>query len=229
MDRNGYTNELSDYYLPEDTYLKEQVVKVLEFMGGVKTKKGYFFDYDVKPVVAEIIRLGYLPEKRSHQFYPTPEDLAQRLVDMVVIESGDRVLEPSAGHGNIAMLLPKDQLTCVEINPINVSILKSKGLPAIEQDFIDYNPKKKFHKIFMNPPFSERQAEYHVEKAFTLLEDGGTLCAILPAGLKNKILVERQKHEWSEVIVNAFDDTSINVVILTITRDGYSKTRFDRY
>jgi phospholipid N-methyltransferase len=196
----------------------KEVEEVLGFLGGVSSKGGgWTFSYDVSEILFKIIRTGCLPEKVSHQFYPTKAMLAERVVKLISPQAGDKILEPSAGHGAIAELLPKELTTCVEVNDLNSAILMKKGLNVITADFLKWEPKQKFNKIAMNPPFAKGEAQRHVKKASELLADNGVLVAILPASLRNKTLVDGMTHTWSEVISDAFDDTGVNVAILELT------------
>lgn len=49
-----------------------------------------------------------IPDRQSHQFYPTPESVARAASELAAIGEGDQVLEPSAGHGDLAAFLPVD-------------------------------------------------------------------------------------------------------------------------
>jgi hypothetical protein len=198
--------------------LYAEVVEILEFLGGSENDGTWSFSYDVQDVLVKIVRTGCLPEKKSHQYYPTGKALAEKLVELAEITSKDSVLEPSAGQGGLAMFLPKDRTVCIEVNKINCLILTKKGFNAINYDFLLWNPKDKFSKIVMNPPFSNGSAEAHVRKASSLLKEGGKIVAILPASLRNKTIVEGMNHQWGEVIQNGFEDTGVNVVILELQK-----------
>lgn len=123
-----------------------------------------------------------------------------------------RVLEPSAGSGNlveaIKMEWPAATVVAVEVDPINVAQLLGRewALPdywdewcdeaigwgeisIVEQNFLsldENNLEGKFSVVVMNPPFSvegDKAAwETHMRHAWSLLEDGGALMCIAPAG-----------------------------------------------
>jgi phospholipid N-methyltransferase len=228
LQRYGYL-QFSSYYADKATEQQlEQYKKVLTYIGGCEDKHGHFhFEFDAKTVIADLLRIGCLPEQKSHQFYPTKPELAERVAEQIVFDDGATVLEPSAGQGALADALPKHlKIECVEINPLHCSVLKSKGYKVKQDNFLGYFPKKEYDYIVMNPPFSNDQAEIHVQKAFSLLKQDGVILAILPATLRNTIIIEGQKHEYSEVINDAFDNTNISVVILTLTKTSYRETRF---
>lgn len=205
---------------------KIEAARVLQAIGGTPSGKysEYFqFDYDPSEVLDEIVASGCIPDQKAHQYYPTPEKLARIAVDMADIGDTDLVLEPSAGQGGIADFLPKDRTTCIEIAPLNCTVLKAKGHNVIEGDFIVWADMKpfttEFDCIVMNPPFSEGRAKLHVEYASTKVNPLGRLVAILPASMCGKdFLGSGFAHEWSPVFDNEFAGTSVAVVILKATR-----------
>lgn len=73
----------------------------------------------------------------------------------------------------------------------------------------------------MNPPYSEGRWQEHLRHAGTLIEPGGRLGAILPTCARRLAadLLPGFKLEFSEAIDNAFDGTSISVLLLKATRE----------
>lgn len=223
---NGYP-ERREYIKNSRTFdgyvVNAEALRVLETIGGVPCKGYYQFDYDPTTVLDEIVASGCIPDKQAHQFYPTPESLARIAVELADIGEADQVLEPSAGQGGLADFLPKERTTCIEIAPLNCTVLKAKGHTVIEGDFIrwaDQNPyEAKFDCVVMNPPFSEGRAKLHTEYASTKVKPGGRVVSILPASFKGKdFLGASFVHEWSPVFDNEFSGTSVSVVILKATR-----------
>jgi len=201
--------------------LSSKTQTTLEYIGGVNSKGGNWeFDYNVKPVITEICRSGMLPEQKSFQYYPTPEHIAQRVVEWADIKPGEQVLEPSAGQGAIADQIRKDALIyCMDISKLHCDVLKAKGYERVQcADFLKYSPSVQWDKCVMNPPFADKRAEMHVQHAAGLLREGGVLVAVLPASYKNKTIVEGMAHEYSEVLHNEFQGCSVNVVILKVMR-----------
>ena len=197
--------------------------RVIAYIGGVKTKNErnteYFaFDYDPREVIAEIICTGCLPDQKAHQYYPTPDNLAQIAVEMAQIEPHHECLEPSAGTGGIADHLPKTVTTCVEISPLHCKVLEAKGHNVVQADFLKWESAYKFDRIVMNPPYSEGRWQAHLEHAAGMLSDDGRLVAILPASAKNRDVLPGWTLEWSRVFDNEFAGASVSVVILAATR-----------
>lgn len=194
--------------------------RVLEAIGGVKQPGGHFlFDYEPGAVLAEIVVSGCIPDHRSHQFYPTPAGLAQRLVDLADIEGHHTVLEPSAGQGGLADLLPKDRTRCVEISDLHCKVLEAKGHHVTQADFLQWPGFALYDRIVMNPPFSENRWQAHVEHAADMLAPGGRLVSILPEGARNRAgLLPGFNKEWHGPFDNEFAGTSVSVVMLVADR-----------
>src|SRR6185437_13137955 len=147
--------------------------------------------------------------------YPTPEVVARAAVEMARIGDADTVLEPSAGTGHLASLLPKDRTTCVEIAPLHCKVLAAKGHAITQADFLQFTGAV-FDRIVMNPPYSEGRWLAHVKHAASLLADDGRLVAVLPASARGKTLLDGYAHEWGAVYENEFAGTSIAVTLLAL-------------
>lgn len=197
---------------------RQEAQRVLERIGGVSSKLGFYvFDYDPSTALGEITTTGCLPEIKSHQFYPTPERVAQDAIDAADIGEDDDCLEPSAGLGGLADLMPKDRTTCVEISALHCAVLASKGYQVHQADFLQWAPgQRSFDRIVLNPPYSEGRWLMHLEAAAGLVNrNGGRLVAVLPASAKSKELLPGWTLKWSRVYENEFAGTGIAVVILT--------------
>lgn len=196
-----------------------EACKVVESIGGVRTESKYAetfaFDYDPESVIDQIVMSGCIPDRVSHQFYPTPERLAREAVAMARVAPGHRCLEPSAGLGGIADLLTSP--VCVEISELHCAVLEARGHSVIRADFLQWAQQPRaFDRIVMNPPFSEGRWLAHVQAAARLLERSGRLVAILPSSARGKELVPGMVHEWSQVYPGEFAGTSVEVVMLAL-------------
>lgn len=202
----------------------EEAQRILASLGGVLTKDGHWqFDYPPGGVIKEIICSGYLPDQKTHQFYPTPERLARIAVELAEIGPGDTCLEPSAGIGGIADFLPAERTRCVEISDLHCKVLQAKGYDVVRENFIDWAHIEwckgtRFDRVVMNPPFSENRAQDHLEAAASLVKAGGRLVAILPASMQGKALLPGWHHAWSETFSGEFAGTGVSVSILTAER-----------
>lgn len=199
--------------------------QVLEAIGGVRQPQGHFlFDYEPGEVLSEIVVSGCIPDHRSHQFYPTPRGLAERLVALADIGDSHTVLEPSAGTGGLADLLPPERTTCVEISGLHCKVLEAKGHSVVWSDFLPWadgraSEGKTFDRVVMNPPFSEGRWHAHVDHAAALLTPGGRLVAILPSGAATREgLLPGFELNWHGPFDGAFSGTSVSVVMLVADR-----------
>jgi hypothetical protein len=203
-----------------DKAVREQAETVLISLGGVKMVKNAFswfeFDYDPTTAIQDIQMIGALPDVKSHQFYPTPAALAGMLLDDVAIQDGDTCLEPSAGMGGLADLMPKAQTTCVEVSALRCRVLEAKGHSVVEADFLQWaqDTASRYDVVVMNPPYSEGRAVAHLNAAAGLVKAGGRIGAILPAGSDRKILLPGWDCNWSEPHEGMFAGTGIRVVRL---------------
>lgn len=150
------------------------------------------------------------PAKR-YGFFPTPDDAAERIIEGASFYirplEGDRplrVLEPSAGTGNLARrCVHNDQpgedrfgrkidhvqqtvVDCVEIQPTLAAALTDEGIynRVFCQDFLSLSPDTTglYDRIIMNPPFDRERDIDHVVHAMRFLKPKGQLVAIMSAG-----------------------------------------------
>lgn len=108
----------------------------------------------------------------------TPKELVNILIDYADIQEGEKILEPSAGIGNIADELKKksNNIDVLEYMYNYNELLKMKGFNVVGNDFMNYNRKNYYDKVVMNPPFSKEQE--HIKHAYECLKDGGKIIAI---------------------------------------------------
>lgn len=145
------------------------------------------------------MRLSYLldraftEESQNEQFYPTPDDIIDSYIIEAIKDSEkvfDRVLEPSAGRGNIADMLRKHNISSTnkydvcEINPLRREILMLKNYRVVGDDFLQYTPPPfvKYDLIVMNPPFGRGEDIRHIKHAYSMLNSGGMLIALMSEG-----------------------------------------------
>jgi len=124
-------------------------------------------------------------QKVGIDFFPTPAHVAQRMAQLAHIREGMRVLEPSAGNGNLADAAKAEGgvVDVIEISDSLRNILTAKGYTVVAHDFDGFTPEQPYPAILMNPPFSNRQDAAHIMRAFGMLASGGTLVAIAGEGV----------------------------------------------
>ena len=114
-------------------------------------------------------------------FFPTPKTVITEfmLVKLTQEQLTGKVLEPSAGNGNIAELL--DDPDVIECNYSLRHILGLKGFNLVGDDFMDYQIKG-YTAIVGNPPFEKGQDIQHIMHAYSLLAEDGGLVFIMSEG-----------------------------------------------
>lgn len=200
---------------------RDEAIQVLQALGGTPykgMKSWWTFDYDPMPVIEHIVNTGCMPDQKAHQFYPTPEPLAKRVVDLAEIGPEHKCCEPSAGMGGLADHMPKDRTTCIEVSELHAEILKAKGHNVHCVDFLKTSGK--FDRIVMNPPFDQGRWRAHLEHALDMLSQDGRLVSILPSGAKGLDLPGFDT-QWIGPLSNQFPGTSVDVVILVADRQPW--------
>lgn len=116
-------------------------------------------------------------------FFPTPANIADEMIEAADIKEGMSVLEPSAGWGHIADRIRESGIEpdVVELSNNRKELLEAKGYNVIESDFMDVNGN--YDRIIMNPPFSDRRDMAHIQHAYDLLKPDGRLVAIMGEGV----------------------------------------------
>ena len=196
-----------------DKAVRRDVESVLAALGGVKDDSGaWVFDYPPGAVLSEVLQSGVIPDQVSHQYYPTPADIAEQMVVLASIQPGDTCLEPSAGTGAIARLLPQDTTTCVEVAAAHATAIRACGYTCHQADFLMWTPPNLFSRIVMNPPYSQGRWKAHLLHAMTMLAPDGRLVALLPASARNDSDLRNLGAKWT-AIPGVFPGTSIEVAI----------------
>ena len=166
---------------------------------------------------------------KKFQFYPTPKEVAEYLVELADIKEDETVLEPSAWKWHIAENISrKNSLTMIELNKDNYKDLTEnssfKDDEIINMDFMDYN-EKKFDKIIANPPFSKSQDVKHILHMYELLNEWWRIVSIASAWIKFrewKVYNELRElnPEFIELPEWSFKDswTMVNSVIVLINK-----------
>lgn len=185
-------------------------------------------------------------------FYPTPAPVAERMLAML----GEldwrklRVLEPSAGKGDLADALIDSLLTvvlpsgrqmercrremaaaihCIEPVPDLQAALRGKGYQLVAHDFLSFAPEERYNLILMNPPFAE--GDKHVLHAWEILEGGDVLSLINAETLRNPCTERRkllarliEEHGTVEYFGACFSEaertTAVDVACIHLHKEG---------
>ena len=155
--------------------------------------------------------------------FPTPQEIARRLVELADIRLGHRVLEPSEGTGSLVRAsretCPEADITAVEINPQLAAALtgmvqrcESADFLAIGEDLGD------FDRIVMNPPFGRGADIDHIKGSFALLAPGGRLVAVCANGPRQREELGEVGTTWIDLPAGAFQEqgTGVNTAIVVL-------------
>ena len=137
----------------------------------------------------------------NEDFYPTPAELADKMVAMADLKRVHFVLEPSAGKGDLVTAIENKmryagyseytdkhgsqvEIDCIEQDSNLQNLLKGAGKRLVYDDFLNFETFKRYDLILMNPPFSA--GDRHLLKALKMMENGGQVVCLLNAEtLKN--------------------------------------------
>lgn len=133
------------------------------------------------------------------QYYPTPLALAIRAWNKFRNNAFVRVLEPSAGTGELALAgqhvhafkCRHATIDCCEIDPSKHPVLRDKGLNVVGVDFLELGLGSIYSHVILNPPFLE--GAKHVLKAWDMLWDGEVVAIVNAETLRNPYTRERQR------------------------------------
>lgn len=154
-------------------------------------------------------------ERQSRDFYPTPALCADRSVALLDIRHGQRVLEPSAGSGNLvrAVLTHARQrwgddhgviVDAVDIDPGHLAGLKRAANGEVHLGNFtrmrrSLGPAEGYDWIIGNPPFGAAAA--HVRHAMYMARPGGHVAFILSSAFMHcyeRRPLREQLHLWRE-------------------------------
>jgi type I restriction-modification system DNA methylase subunit len=167
---------------------------------------------------------------KKFQFYPTPKEVAEYLVELAEIQADNSILEPSAWQWNIVDNLPYFlNLTLIELNKDNFEILHNKynlcyNIDLYNWDFLNFNWKT-FDRIIANPPFSKSQDVKHILHMYELLNEWWRIVSVASSSIQTregKLYDELRalKPEFIELPEWSFKEswTMVNSVIVVINK-----------
>jgi protein-L-isoaspartate O-methyltransferase len=159
------------------------------------------------------------------QLFPTPPALADRMVQLAEIRPEHRVLEPSAGTGNLLRAIgPEPDKVAVEIDPRLVEVLARSGFSGLhihQGNFLECNGDiGTFDRIVMNPPFTRGEDIKHIKHAAEHLRPGGVLVALCASGPRQWDELRPLATSWEDLPPWTFKEqgTGVRVSLLLIRR-----------
>ena len=166
---------------------------------------------------------GRRDQREGIDYFPTPEPLGLKMVEWANVKPGEKILEPSAGHGAIARYFPETtSRTLVEPSEELASraSIVSTGARVVVSRFEDFDIVNKYDAIVMNPPFGNgaSTAMSHIEKATKHLKNGGRIVALIPRGSAADNRLERFME--SDAAKNIYMVADIQLPVITFERAG---------
>lgn len=180
------------------------------------------------------VKKGVLEVPASTEAFCTPPSLVAHMADLLEICTGDSLLDPSCGTGNLlaavlAFALPGHlgAIHGVELNHRLVLAAQERFIRTqariMEGDFLEIAKNRSglrdcYDRIIMNPPFGRGADIAHIRAAAGLLAPGGRLVALCAAGPRQRDAFAGQ--DWRAVGQGAFKSagTMVNVAILVIDK-----------
>ncbi len=161
----------------------------------------------------------------SFQLFQTPAELARRLVGLLHLKPGERILEPSAGLGRLLDCFPRSDVTAVEVSSTCAAELftqNREGVRLIQRDFLTCHPGELglFDAIAMNPPFHMRADVRHILHAVKFLKPGGRLAALCLDTHQRETALKPLAATWEKIEAGTFakEGTRVACVLLTILK-----------
>jgi protein-L-isoaspartate O-methyltransferase len=169
-----------------DRKLYERVNEVLVALGGKwvgRKVQAHVFEEDPASMLDVAVSTGLFLKPQDVGYFPTPDDVVERVLALADLQPGMKALEPSAGRGAIAIKMAQvlgfDRVTVVELLHGNARKLVEAGFSAVNRvDFLSIDPVPIYDRIVMNPPFSRLADIEHVMHAARFLKPDGKLVAI---------------------------------------------------
>lgn len=208
-----------------DRKLYESTNKVLDALGGKwnRSAKAHVFGEDCEPLIEGAIESGSYAKPSDMGWFPTPPDLARRVVELAGVSLGMLVLEPSAGEGAIVREIERADGVAFwcELDPARAG--KLSGVQVLIGDFLGLLPEPTYCRVVMNPPFAKRADIHHVLHARKFLKPGGRLVSIMSAGVAFRqdalTVAFREQCETIEALPDeSFKEsgTSVRTVVVTM-------------
>lgn len=186
--------EGNNVFLPDiqlDRKLYDEVNKALTGIGGKwnRSAKAHVFTTNPRELLGRVQVGENINLKKDFQFFATPNELADRLVELafqVPYQIG-KIMEPSAGQGAIvAAIFRHDsdvKIYVCELMEQNKQILIETYANRLtyfsNNDFLKINRPNEFATIIANPPFTKGQDLDHVMHMYKCLESGGRIVSIM--------------------------------------------------
>jgi len=221
--------KLPDFQIDRTLYM--QVKKTIEKLGG-KWKGGkvfgFVFQEDPTKLIQRTVGGEKINLKKDFQYFPTPVNIIQKMIELNPPLLEDTILEPNGGKGAIIKELndiTPQTIDTYELMPLNEKFLKESNLNLnfLGSNFLENT--KTYDKIYANPPFTKNQDIEHIYKMFESLNKGGTLVSIASYHWKvSDYKKEREFRDWlrknnayiEELPAGSFKEAGTNIITTLI-------------
>jgi len=164
------------------------------------------------------------------QLFPTPPAIAERMADLLEVEDGMCVLEPSAGTGNLCAAVHARVDTEVLAYEVNGELCRhiERRFPSYkttvrQQDFLTVTEFQGcYPRVIMNPPFENGVDIKHIMHALTFLAEGGRLVGLCANGPRQREALKPLSCYWDDLPAGSFaaQGTNVNVALLVIEKSA---------
>ena len=164
----------------------------------------------------------------AYQLFQTPKAIASRLVSMLNLKPGARVLEPSAGLGRLLDALgpcKPSEIVAVELTQQCAGELFKQdrsGVVIKQRDFLTMTTDDlgTFDAVVMNPPFHMRSDIRHIEHALKFLKPGGRLATICLDTHHRREAFEEMAEMWVDLNAGEFREsgTMVSTALIVIQK-----------
>jgi phospholipid N-methyltransferase len=210
--------------MPTIVSKEQDINSIRSYVPPVKSEDDLKFD-GLKQTLKAGVQVVSAP-----QLFPTPPELAKRVVELLEFKAGQRILEPSAGTGRLLNAIHEAtplhewndlDLVAVEVDRNLANRLDQYTDDVRCADFLECNGDLGlFDRIVMNPPFANGQDIKHIQHATKFLKPGGRLVAICANGSRQKEILEPLAEQWIDLPPDSFKEsgTSVNAAIVVIQK-----------
>jgi len=223
------------------------------WVGG--NKQQFEFNFSPQHIIESFLAGGSWPKKNPHAFFPTPKVITDYIIQWTEANPDKfygrevvRIIEPSAGSGHLIDAVCdafhdagiQTEVLCVEIDPVNVAILKEKGYKVIQGDFLEQQDLGLFDLAVTNPPFMNNLFIKHILRTQSLLKNTGKMVAVTPTSLFSKGTRQAKALKEQVAAVNigdfddcvfksgVFDNTDVETMVFSLLTESKSLAEVER-
>lgn len=156
----------------------------------------------------------------SHNLFPTPVEIVTRMVQAADLSEGMSILEPSCGTGRILSALSASYaVDAVEVHPMLANDCRTRFpfVTVYEADFLRWAGGR-YDRVIMNPPFERGLDCQHIQRAASMVRNGGRLVALCYDGVTQAKRLRPIATTWEPLPAGSFasEGTQAGVVLMTI-------------